>query len=444
MKYFKLSLLFITLFALSNCSSDPDTGSTIPDVPAAGNTTATVFTNEVSEITFTTANSGGEITTDGGSPILDKGIVWSLAQNPTTVLGTKTTQGTGSDSFTSSMINLESNKTYYVRAYARNGKGVAYGNQRTFQTLLDANSLPRVTTTEATLVTTNSVKTGGNVTNNGITPVTARGVVWTLSADILPTTMVFLGKTTNGLGLGNFVDALPNLTPNTTYYLRAYATSTYGTGYGSLITFTTSPLLYTVGTGVTDISGNTYGSVKLNNQEWTTKNLSVTKYKNGTTIPQVQNATQWAGLTSGAWCYYSYVTANGTVYGKLYNWYAVNDPRGIAPTGWHVPTNAEMVSLTDFLGGSAEAGGLLKEAGFANWQSPNTNAINSSGYTALPGGYCLANGTFASKGTIGYWWTSNEYNPSSAWCYGMYHNTKTITNAPIDKRQGFSVRLIKN
>lgn len=444
MKYFKLTLLLLTVFTLTNCTSDPDNVGTNPGIPGNGITIASLITEDVSNVTFTTAVSGGVITSDGGSPILDKGIVWSLNQNPTTILGTKTNEGAGSDSFTSTMTNLESNKTYYVRAYARNGKGIAYGNQISFETPLDENLLPRVVTAAAENITTNSVKTGGNVTANGISPVTSRGVVWTLDSNVLPTILVNLGMTTNGTGIGNYVDNLSNLTPNTTYYLRAYATSSYGTGYGEVVSFTTSPLLYTVGTGVTDISGNTYGSVILNNQEWATKNLSVTKYRNGDVIPQVQNATQWAALTTGAWCYYSYQTANGTVYGKLYNWYAVNDPRGLAPTGWHIPTNAEWISLIDFLGGSQEAGGLLKEAGTSHWQSPNTNAINSSGITALPGGYCLANGTFSDITTKGYWWTSDNYNSTSAWCSGLYHNTKTITRAPIDKKQGFSVRIVKN
>ncbi|WNM19382.1 fibrobacter succinogenes major paralogous domain-containing protein [Flavobacterium capsici] len=444
MKYFKLTLLLLTVFTLTNCTSDPDNVGSDPQIPGTGITIASIATTDVSDITFTTAISGGIITSDGGSPILDKGIVWSLNENPTTVLGTKTNEGTGIEAFSSNMVNLESNKTYYVRAYARNGKGIAYGNQIEFQTPLDENLLPRVATTIATEVTTNSAKTGGNVTANGFAPVTARGVVWTLDPDVPPTTDINLGITTNGSGIGPYVDILSNLTPNTTYHLRAYAKSSYGTGYGEIVTFTTSPLLYTVGIGVTDINGTAYNSVILNGQEWTTKNLSVTKYRNGDVIPQVQDATQWAALTTGAWCYYSYQTSNGTVYGKLYNWYAVNDPRGLAPTGWHIPTNSEWISLIDFLGGSQEAGGLLKEAGTSHWQSPNTNATNSSGITALPGGYCMANGSFSSLGTIGYWWVADSYNSTNAWCAGLYHNTKTISRAPIDKKQGFSVRVVKN
>lgn len=444
MKYFKLNLLLLTMLALVNCSSEPDSYSNPQGNPTPGATYPTVSTVDVTDITISSAASGGIITSDGGSPIIDKGIVWSLNENPTTLLTTKTNQGEGIDAFTSNMANLESNKTYYVRAYARNGKGVAYGQQIAFKTPVDQNSLPRVTTTIATNITTNSAQTGGNVTASGILPVTERGIVWTLVANVPPTTENNLGISVNGSGLGSFIYELTNLTPNLTYYVRAYAKSNYGIGYGEVISFTTNTLLYSIGTGVVDIDGNTYNSVKLNNQEWTTKNLNVTKYQNGDIIPHVQDATEWAALTTGAWCYYSYQTSNGTAYGKLYNWYAINDSRGLAPTGWHIPTNSDWISLIEFLGGSDEAGGLLKEAGTSHWQNPNTGAINSSGIKALPGGYCLADGSFSDITTKGYWWIADNYNLSSAWCAGLYYNTKTITRAPIDKKQGFSVRLIKN
>ncbi len=441
MKYFKLTLLLLTTISLFNCTSSPDIDYSTPEIilpPTVG----VLTTLDVTEITLTSATSGGVISSDGGSPITAKGIIWSTLPNPTVALTTKTTEGGGTESFSSQMIGLESNKTYYVRAYARNINGTAYGNQVVFQTPVNPADLPTVTTNEASDITTNFVKTGGIVTGSGISNVTVRGVVWSMSPE--PTLQVNGGFTSNGFGVGPFVSEITNLTPNTTYYVRAYATSSYGTGYGNEITFTTSPLLYTVGSGVTDINGNNYGSVVLNGKEWTTKNLSVTKYRNGDNIPQVQNATQWANLTTGAWCYYSYQTSNGTVYGKLYNWYAVNDPRGLAPAGWHVSTNADWISLTDFLGGSQAAGGLLKETGTSHWQSPNTGAVNSSGITALPGGHCLANGSFSSLGSIGYWWVADNYNTTNAWCTGLYYNNKTITRAPIDKKQGFSVRLVKD
>lgn len=441
MKYFNISILFLIGLLVSNCTSNPDLEDGNPNIDLPP-TIPTITTVTPSEITLSSAVSGGIIATDGGSPILAKGIIWSITENPTVALPTKTNDGQGLESFTSEITDLESNTTYYIRAYARNINGTAYGEQLEFTTPIDENELPKVTTAATTDITTNSVRTGGTVVGNGILPVTERGVVWSLSPNPVLTPTAFFAS--NGLGLGNFSITLTNLTPNTTYYLRAYAKSDYGLGYGEEVSFTTSPLLYTTGNGVTAVDGTTYGSVIINNQEWSTQNLNVTRYRNGDLIPQVQNPTEWANITTGAWCFYAYSTANGTVYGKLYNWFAVNDPRGLAPTGWHVPNNNEWISLQDFLGGSQEAGGFMKKTGTSEWQSPNTGATNASGFTGLPGGYCLANGSFSSIGTIGYWWVASEYNSANAWCTGLYSNTKTITRAPIDKNQGFAVRIVKD
>ena len=156
-------------------------------------------------------------------------------------------------------------------------------------------------------------------------------------------------------------------------------------------------------------------TVKIGTQKWTTKNLEVTKYRNGDDIPQVQDANAWAKLTSGAWCYYENVDSNGATYGKLYNLYAVLDPRGLAPNGFHIPSDKEWTTLTDYLGGKEEAGVKMKEAGTAHWPSPNTGATNSSGFTGLPGGYRDDNGAFSKLRINGYWWSSTEGFTYFAW-----------------------------
>jgi len=189
--------------------------------------------------------------------------------------------------------------------------------------------------------------------------------------------------------------------------------------------------------------------IKIGSQYWSSKNLNVSKYRNGDIIPEVNDSTQWANLTTGAWCYYGDNSGNpniasGSVYGKLYNWYAVNDSRGLAPQGWHVPSDGEWTTLTNYLGGDAIAGGKMKESGTTHWASPNTGATNSSGFAGLPGGYRDPYGTFYDIGNLGFWWSSSAYNTSFAWfrdlsCssanVGRYFNNKTI---------GFSVRLIKD
>ncbi|MFN9116197.1 MAG: fibrobacter succinogenes major paralogous domain-containing protein, partial [Bacteroidota bacterium] len=165
------------------------------------------------------------------------------------------------------------------------------------------------------------------------------------------------------------------------------------------------------GPNVTDIDGNTYQSVTNCGLTFTKQNLNVSKYSDGTPIPQVTDPTEWANLTTGAWCYYNNDPANGAVYGKLYNWYAVAgiydaaslaNPalrKKLAPTGWHIPTEAEWTQLTDCLGGQNVAGGKMKstgtlQAGTGLWQEPNTDATNESGFSGLPAGYRGIDGTF--------------------------------------------------
>lgn len=453
MKYIKQLLALLTIISFANCSTDSEYANPVPDI-SIHPTVPTIVTNTVTAITMNSVAAGGNITTDGGSPVTLRGVVWSKLPTPTIQLATKTLDGPGAGAFDSAVLNLNANTTYYIRAYATNAYGTAYGNEVTFKTLVNPADLPVITTTTVTDITTNSAVTGGNVTSAGASPVTSRGVVWGLNTD--PTILINTGISSNGIGLGAFISNATNLMPDTTYYIKAYATNSHGTGYGAEFSFTTSPLLYTVGTGVNDIDGNHYNSVILNGQEWTTSNLSVTKYTDGTPIPQVQNATDWAALTTGAWCYYAYQTSYGVVYAKLYNWYAVTgiwnnasktdvtQRKKLTPAGWHVPTNSNWNSLTSYLGGAQAAGGLLKETGASHWQSPNTGAVNSSGFTALPGGNCLPDGTFNSLGTTGYWWASDEYNLSSSWCAGLYSDNTTISKAPIHKNYGFSIRLVKD
>jgi uncharacterized protein (TIGR02145 family) len=187
--------------------------------------------------------------------------------------------------------------------------------------------------------------------------------------------------------------------------------------------------------------------ITIGTQVWSIKNLDVSTYRNGDLIPQVADATTWANLTTGAWCYYNNDPANGAIYGKLYNWYAVNDPRGLAPLGWHVPSSGEWTTLSTTLGGDAVAGGKLKTTGTTIWASPNTNATNESGFTALPGGsrYYDGNGVFANVGGYGNWWSSTEFNiPAYAWSRGLYYDNRASYGSGSLKQEGYSVRCIRD
>jgi len=184
--------------------------------------------------------------------------------------------------------------------------------------------------------------------------------------------------------------------------------------------------------------------VQIGNQIWMTKNLNVSRYRNGDPIPQVTDPTQWANLTTGAWCYYNNDPANGPIYGKLYNWYAVKDPRGLAPAGYHVPTYTEWNSLIIFLGDVDVAGGKMKEMGITNWLSPNEGATNSSSFTGLPGGNRSFNGSFDSISYNGCWWSSTEYTINNAWLRLLFNNNTRSSWGSSRKTNGFSVRCIKD
>jgi hypothetical protein len=197
-------------------------------------------TISVTGITSTSASAGGNITNDGGSEIVQKGVVWSTNRNPTVALSTKTQEGTGLGSFTSSLTNLSPGTKYYVRAYATNPTGTAYGDEIEFTTLT---ILPTVTTKSISSIIYATALAGGTITNDGGGEITARGVVW--STNVNPT--VTLGtKTTNGTGTGSFESQLTNLLPSTKYYVRAYATNSAGTAYGDEVSFTSSPSVVSI------------------------------------------------------------------------------------------------------------------------------------------------------------------------------------------------------
>jgi uncharacterized protein (TIGR02145 family) len=185
-------------------------------------------------------------------------------------------------------------------------------------------------------------------------------------------------------------------------------------------------------------------TASIGTQDWTTQNLDVTTYKNGDTIPQVTDTTAWGALTTGAWCYYGNDATSGSVYGKLYNWYAVNDPRGLAPEGYHIPTTEEWYALTSSLGGSGAAGGKMKSTS-SLWQSPNVGADNSSGFTGLPGGQRSGTGVFTGTNVNGNWWSSTDTATTTGQGFritGSTDNVTTLTGTSAPKDAGFSVRLL--
>ena len=183
--------------------------------------------------------------------------------------------------------------------------------------------------------------------------------------------------------------------------------------------------------------------IKIGSQEWTAENLNVEHYRNGDVIPQVQDVNEWAKLTTGAWCYYDNDSENGKTYGKLYNWYAVNNKRGLAPKGWHIPTDAEWTTLTDYLGGERVVGGKLKATTL--WDTPNKGATNSSSFTAFPGGSLdHADGSYYDVGEYGFFWSASAYDDNGAWARVLNYDDSAVNRNLYYKGAGFSVRCVRN
>ena len=238
-----------------------------------------------------------------------------------------------------------------------------------------------------------------------------------------------------------------------TYTVRLEVKDTSG------LTFTTEQTLTVLPSSeentFTDVDGNVYQTVRMGNQVWTAENLKVTHFRNGDPIQNVTDSTEWSGLGTGAYCAYNNDETLVEVYGYLYNGYAVSDTQSIAPEGWHVPSDDEWKDLEIFLGmahnkadsigwrGELE-GGRLKETGTAHWDPPNEDAYNDMGFTALPGGFRASDGGFYGMGSNTNLWTSTEAANNRLWNRALNTNLTQISRRFFDRRNGFSVRLIKD
>ena len=291
--------------------------------------------------------------------------------------------------------------------------------------------VPSVNTIHVFEITANSAKSGGEIIEEGDAKVTAKGVCW--SEEHIPT--ISDNKTAFEDDQTSFECAVLGLHQSTRYYLRAYATNRYGTGYGEALTFTTD---YN-GEIVFDIDSNQYHVVTIGNQTWMLENLKVTRFRNGDSIPFRQDSLEWKNnFFTAQMC--NYINSqNGAVYGSIYSQVAVLDSRGLAPEGWHVPSEQEFLTLIDFLGGEDVAGGMLKEEGFSHWMSPNLGAGNESGFKALPAGRRIVYGSFEGMNTLCNFATSLE----GRFLELFYNNSKTLLYSD-SRAMGVSVRCIKD
>jgi uncharacterized protein (TIGR02145 family) len=387
-----------------------------------------VNTADVSSIMQTTATCGGNVSSAGTSTVTAMGICWNTSSAPTTA-NSKTTDGTGTGTFTSSLTGLTATTTYYVRAYATNTTGTSYGAEKVFTT--PAHIPPVVNTADVNTITPTSASCGGNVTSAGTLPVTARGVCWNTTGT--PTTADYF--TSDSLGTGAFNSKITGLTPDMKYYVRAYAQSLAGTSYGEEKNFRT---IINLGSAkVKDYDGNLYDTVTIGKQIWLKQNLKVTHYNNGDLIPLYT-----ASTTVGARAYYNNDSATfAPTYGAYYNYYAVVDSRNLCPSGWYVPAFSEWQTIISYLGG-VNAGDRMKETGTAHWQAPTT-ATNSSGFTALPGG--VYNDYSRRPGLIAVFWSSTQYTTESASALRLWGgNSSELTREYLSRKQEFSVRCLKS
>jgi uncharacterized protein (TIGR02145 family) len=428
----RISGVILLIFLIHSCKKDKPTSPVLT-------------TSGVTSISYTTATSGGNVTNEGGSPVISRGVCWNTSTNPT-IDNSKTVESGRLGPFTSNITNLEQFTQYHVRAYAMNSAGVGYGNQETFTTSQVA--LASLTTTAITSITQTTAVSGGNITNDNGGSVYARGVCWNNATN--PTTAN--NKTTDGKGIETFVSNLIGLQPGTIYYVRSYATNNAGTSYGEEKTFTTYKA-----NAISDFEGYYYNIINIGTQVWMGENLKTTKYSDGTSIPLVNSENTWGALTttSKAYSWYNDNINSKDIYGTLYTWAAAmngtvsssTDPsgvQGVCPTGWHLPSLAEWTELETFLGGSNIAGGKMKESGITHWDGPNTGATNESGFTGLPGGIRQEIGSCVNMGVHGVWWSSTEPELD-------YARTTTLTNWAEStfintnpKKRGLSVRCVKD
>ena len=386
-------------------------------------------TTSIGSITSTGASSGGNFTFDDGATITARGVVWSTSSGPTVSLSTKTMDGTGTGTFTSTISGLSESTTYYVRAYATNTAGTVYGNEVTFITTCTLNTAGAASSTP----TLNAYST--------LTPIT---ISTTRATGIGTYSGLPAGVTASWSNNVITISGTPTATGSFTYTIPLTG------GCGSVnATGTITVTVFTCPTNtVTDIDGNTYNTVAIigtsTPQCWMSENLKTSRYRNGDLIPIVTDNTEWINSATGKRSWYNNdSTTHENPYGNLYNWYAVSDSRGLCPTGWHVPSDTEWYTLTTNLGNNP--GGQMKAEGLTYWNSPNTGATNSSGFSAFPGGFRNGNnGNFENKGNFSYFWSSTTPNDGSAWLRHLNYDNADLSRADWNRKDGVSVRCLKD
>jgi trimeric autotransporter adhesin len=495
-------LLILSIFLIHSCKKDKPT--TVPGAPTVGTASAenaqasVIFTAPVSNggsaITgYTITSNPGNITGTGtASPItvtgLTNGTAYTFTVTATNAIGTSVassasnsvtpstapgapTIGTASAgnaqavvTFTAPVSNGGSAITGYTVISVPGGlTGTGTVSPITVSGLTNG------TAYTFTVTATNAIGTGViSSASNSVTPSTVPGAptIGTAAEGNAQAVVTFTAPVSNGGsaitgftvtsspgGLTGTGTASPitvsGLINGTAYTFTVTATNAIGTSVASSGSNSVTPTA-----PITDYDGNVYHTVTIGTQVWLAENLKTTRYNDGTSIPNITDNTAWVALTTGAYSDYSNIPANSTTYGRLYNWYVVdnntatkvasNGGKNVCPTGWHVPSDAEWTTLTTYLGGESVAGGKLKETGITHWASPNTGATNETGFTAFPGGYRFNDGAYTLVGSDGLWWSSTDYSTTLAWFRYMSYNNAYVSRDFSSERSGFSVRCVRD
>ena len=377
--------------------------------------TPTVTTSSVSNITESSAVCGGNVTSDGNATVTSRGVCWSTSPNP--MIGhNKTIDGSGTGQYSSNINGLQPNTTYYVRAYAINSKGTAYGSQTSFTTEVDI-QVATVTTSSITNITGNTAVCGGNVTSDGNATVTARGVCWSTS----PNPTIGHNRTTDGSGTGSFTSNITGLQPSTTYYVRAYATNSQGTSYGEELTFTTLS---------SGINGHEFVDLGLpSGLKWATCNV-------GATTPEgYGNCYAWGETTTKA----TYDEPNSFTYGRYIGDISGNATYDVARANWgstwRMPTKAEMNELRVN----------------CTWTWTTQNGVNGYRVTGPNGnsiflpaaGVCV----MSSRnyiGEYGRYWVSTPYESITYYAYYLYFSSGGYGVDWSGRYSGYTVRPVSD
>jgi uncharacterized protein (TIGR02145 family) len=407
--------------------------------------TPTVSTLSSANLSQNSVTINGEITSDGGATVTQRGFYWSETDNTPDSGDNKEIVSGTTGSFSKTISGLKPNTTYYFRAFATNSQGTTTGDVLSFKTAQEM-SLPTVQTNAATGISTNSGILNGNITSDGNATITQRGFYW---SETNQTPNANDNKEIVSGTTGTYSKTISSFQANTTYYYSAFATNSEGTVTGVVLSFKTSEEQGSeTGTFTDPRDGNSYKWVKIGEQIWMAENLAY--------LPAVYPPTS-GSYTEPRYYIHGYYGSdlaaakqedNYTTYGVLYNWTAAI---AACPSGWHLPTDEEWKQLEMLLGMTQEQAALTAWRGTNQGTQMKTtydwgigNGTNSVGFSALPGGHRYYDSGFSDAGPIGIWWSSTEFSAYHPWIRALSGFQSSVGRENHNGDSGYSVRCVRD